>query len=493
MRKFFIMRHPIPFHFRTLLLILTFLPATNALALYARVETETVPTERLLANLEKRLASKPVESDLIKPGEEINIWSRNRRQGDGDHTVQSDGSVTVPDYGKIKVAGRTPAEAQKDLNSGKRKGVYLRQSWQQRKWRLLPGETATLHYELARVYSIASAQDPRTFLARKGGDRPFLGFGPSSGRPPRKNKARNAAPAGKRPVAPEPARQYLENAVKHFKLSLELKKDHLPAQLGLAWCLDQLGRKEAAVESYSGALDLAWAMEKKRNHIFGISWVEEISGYLVPLLDPVKDAKELSRIAKYRRAIGKKGRAVTPILVPLRSNARFDDLIDAKASVAFDLDGSGLDRRWGWITPEAAWLVHDPRQRGEITSGLQLFGNVTFWIFWKNGYEALGSLDDDGDGALTGSELKGLALWRDVNSNGRSEPGEVTPVADAGVVSLSTHSSQSPGGILFSPDGVTFRDGGIRPTYDWLAPLNLSKTESPATVGRYDGADDLIR
>jgi len=40
--------------------------------------------------------------------------------------------------------------------------------------------------------------------------------------------------------------------------------------------------------------------------------------------------------------------------------------------------GAGLrPRRRGWF------FDHDGR--GQITSGLQLFGNVTFWIFWQNG------------------------------------------------------------------------------------------------------------
>jgi hypothetical protein len=51
-------------------------------------------------------------------------------------------------------------------------------------------------------------------------------------------------------------------------------------------------------------------------------------------------------------------------------------LTNPNARVAFDLDGSGLPRKWGWITPKAAWLVYDPAGEGRITSGLQMFGNV---------------------------------------------------------------------------------------------------------------------
>jgi len=64
----------------------------------------------------------------------------------------------------------------------------------------------------------------------------------------------------------------------------------------------------------------------------------------------------------------------------------WSDLEDASASVAFDVDGSGLGRRWSWITKKAGWLVYDPQKNGKITSGLQLFGNVSFWCFFDNGF-----------------------------------------------------------------------------------------------------------
>ena len=90
------------------------------------------------------------------------------------------------------------------------------------------------------------------------------------------------------------------------------------------------------------------------------------------------------------------GRAITPILVPLQADTDLADLVDAHAQVLFDLGGSWLARPWGWITPNAAWLVFDPQRSERITSGLELFGNVTFWIFWQDGYEALRALDEVG-------------------------------------------------------------------------------------------------
>ncbi len=71
---------------------------------------------------------------------------------------------------------------------------------------------------------------------------------------------------------------------------------------------------------------------------------------------------------------------------------------------------------------------------------------------------------------MSGRELEGLAAWRDVNGNGVSDPGEVTPLADLGVVSLSTTGHAMIEGLLCNPHGLRLRDGSCRPTYDWMAP-----------------------
>ncbi len=104
-----------------------------------------------------------------------------------------------------------------------------------------------------------------------------------------------------------------------------------------------------------------------------------------------------------------------------------------------------------------------------MTSGLQLFGNVSFWLFWDNGYEALSALDDNGDGQLTGKELDGLAIWHDANGNGICDPGEVRPLSDYGIVALSCRYERDPAHpdrICFSPRGVVFADGSTRPSFD---------------------------
>ena len=102
----------------------------------------------------------------------------------------------------------------------------------------------------------------------------------------------------------------------------------------------------------------------------------------------------------------------------------------------FDADGSGVKKQWTWVTKDAGWLVFDHKKTGKVDSALQLFGGVTFWMFWDNGYDALRSLDDNGDGVLTAAELDGLAVWCDANGNGVCDPGEVRTLGELGIVAL---------------------------------------------------------
>jgi hypothetical protein len=267
------------------------------------------------------------------------------------------------------------------------------------------------------------------------------------------------------------AKEHLEKALKLYQDALNLKPDDLRAQLGHAWLLTQTDQKATAAAALRKVIDKAWVKEKDMTAapFGGHTLTGEAAGYLIPLLDPDTDRAEIATLKERREKLRKLPRPVTPIAVPLRDGLAARDLEDRAASVAFDADGTGLRRNWTWITTDAAWLVHDPKQSGRITSGLQLFGSVTFWMFWETGYDVLAALDDDRDGQLRGKELDGLALWHDANGNGVSDPGEVKPLSAHGVVALSCRSERDrhhPDRIAFSQSGVTFGDGKTRPTFD---------------------------
>ncbi len=285
-----------------------------------------------------------------------------------------------------------------------------------------------------------------------------------------------AVPFGTVTSAADPAlraasRAHLEAALKAYKQALELDKDNLVIQLGLAWLTEQAGRKDDAVKQYRRIATAAWEKEKSLTMLGlgGQTLIGEVASYLVPLLDAEKDKREIETLKDHAATLGKLLYPVTPIAVPLAEGLTPSDLEALDARVTFDVDGSGLGREWSWITPKAAWLVSDPMRDGKITSGRQLFGNVTFWMFWTNGYAPLSALDDNRDGVLTGTELSGLALWQDADGNGVADPGEVKPLSAYGIVALSCAWRTLEGSadkVAFSPNGVVFQDGKTRPSFD---------------------------
>lgn len=269
------------------------------------------------------------------------------------------------------------------------------------------------------------------------------------------------------------AKEHLTKAIGHYQEVIKLDPDHLAAKLGHAWCIQQSGDKDDAIKAYRQVIEDGWNKEKDRKFgPIGNRWITtEAADYLKPLLDPKKESDEIRKLDERVAELQKRPRAITPIVIPLRDGVAVPDLLDQAACVRFDADGSGLPQSWSWISKDAGWLVSDTRGTGRVTSALQMFGSVTYWLFWENGYHALGALDDNGDGLLTGEELRGLAIWHDVNGNGVSDAGEVKPLAAYGIVALSTRhetSTTHPDVIAFSRQGVIFRDGVTRATYDIL-------------------------
>lgn len=187
---------------------------------------------------------------------------------------------------------------------------------------------------------------------------------------------------------------------------------------------------------------------------------------------------ELERVEAHLRTLAQlpPSRAITPLLLSLREGCpTLDELTLPNLAVPFDLDGDAIDELWPWLAPDAGWLVWDPEQRGEITSGLQLFGSASAWLFFADGYRVLDALDDDRDGELRNQELTGIAVWFDRDTDGVSDPGEVVPVEELGLVALATEATERIGRSLGNQAGAELASGRRLATYDWvLSPARPS-------------------
>lgn len=173
---------------------------------------------------------------------------------------------------------------------------------------------------------------------------------------------------------------------------------------------------------------------------------------------------------------------LTPIIFSLEKCSSLPDLLAPGLRVRFDLDGDGDVELWPWVKPTTGILVWDPDGKGLISSGRQLFGSVSWWLFFADGYHALDALDDNRDGKLSGAELVGISVWFDRNCNGKSDSGEVVPIEKSPIVSIATKSTGKDGDCPTNVSGLTLTDGRTFPTYDWITSPVESILQSSATT-----------
>ena len=167
---------------------------------------------------------------------------------------------------------------------------------------------------------------------------------------------------------------------------------------------------------------------------------------------------------------------------------------------------TGMWYQWRAST-RAPLLVYDPAHRGAITSAHQLFGEWAFGgkrlaarqqqsitdihpemsVAWNNGFEALATLDANGDEKISDEELEPLGLWFDENRDGVSQKGEVRTVRQEGVTAL-----------FFKPDRQNDRTRSIYVTrgyeraiggsvvtglsVDWYGTEGMSRDQLTATL-----------
>ncbi len=267
---------------------------------------------------------------------------------------------------------------------------------------------------------------------------------------------------------------HLASAIAAYKGARAIEPSNLRGRVALAFAYDRQGllkqaRNELRYVMYQGLRQIPPPANpgEPRSDWDTHTVVSEAAAHFEQIAKLWTDRRLLKRVQK-RLVDAPPAMYITPILVPLKRDVSFDALVDRASQVAFDFSGQRPAMKAGWLTSDAAWLVWDPKDKRSVTSGFQLFGSVTWVASWDNGYNALGALDDDGDGKIAGRELDGLALWHDRNGDGVCDAGEVRPVAAHSIVALGYGHERVGDTLWVSDAGVTFKDGETRPTYDWL-------------------------
>jgi Ca2+-binding RTX toxin-like protein len=123
-----------------------------------------------------------------------------------------------------------------------------------------------------------------------------------------------------------------------------------------------------------------------------------------------------------------------PLILDLDGNGvQFISLDQSHAF--YDFNGTGFATKTGWIGPNSGFLVQDQGD-GKIS----LFGNAA-----QDGFAQLAALDSNGDGKISigDANFNTLEVWRDLNSDGKVDAGELSSLASAGVAAVNLQTTPS--------------------------------------------------
>ena len=183
---------------------------------------------------------------------------------------------------------------------------------------------------------------------------------------------------------------------------------------------------------------------------------------------------------------------LTPLVINLdgqgiQTTSRLD------STGTFDLLGNGHAVNSGWITSGSAFLAVDSNGNGKIDSVNELFGGLN----QGDAYAKLATFDTNHDGVIDArdADFSKLLIWRDLNGDHQSDPGELMTLAQAGIASLSLNHSNTmtvdaQGNVLGESSRVTMTNGstvGMTDVY-----FNVAATDTAAAGVTAPTINDLL-
>lgn len=282
---------------------------------------------------------------------------------------------------------------------------------------------------------------------------------------------------------------HLRKTIEEYRIAVRLEPKDKLYQMGLGWALEVASTEAKrvlnatnrqlateAMSAYRQVVNLSYDADMKAT-IEGpqpFFSAEAAEGYVrlatrFPDLGGRHAKREADAMKEVVKKVQSKVRAVTPIVLPLYGETGLHQLLDGARKTRFDIAGDGVSREWPWVRSTTGILVWDPSRTGKIESGCSLFGNATWWMFFRNGYEALSTLDSDGNGWLEKRELEGIRIWIDGDQDGRSRPCEVVDLGALGIVGLRVKEDGADANGPFTRNGVRWSDGRSTPSFDWIA------------------------
>ena len=133
---------------------------------------------------------------------------------------------------------------------------------------------------------------------------------------------------------------------------------------------------------------------------------------------------------------GDSGDSGKPVVLDLDGDGV--ELVALEDSTAFyDIDGDGYRERVGWVSPDDGLLAYDKNGDGEISGRAEL-SFVDYVPGARTDLEGLRYFDSNGDGRLDAKDAEWgrFRVWRDLDQDGESDPGELQTLAEAGIRSI---------------------------------------------------------
>ena len=147
-----------------------------------------------------------------------------------------------------------------------------------------------------------------------------------------------------------------------------------------------------------------------------------------------------------------------------------------QSNVRFDMDGDGLKELTGWVAADDGLLAIDDNKNGRIDSISELIGDLS-----QSGFAELAKLDSNKDQIINSSDLSyaSLKVWKDANSNGITDAGELKSLAATGVRAIdlryTTVNFTAEGNRIHESSTFEWSDGRTGTIVDaWLDVSNVS-------------------
>ena len=129
---------------------------------------------------------------------------------------------------------------------------------------------------------------------------------------------------------------------------------------------------------------------------------------------------------------GQAERLISPLILDLDGDG-FELVSVEDSDVRFDLDADGFAETTGWLLPDDGFLALDFNDDGIINDISELFGNGE-----TSGFVELAALDTNTDGIIDSADARflDLRIWRDLDQDGVTDPGELSTLTDWNIATI---------------------------------------------------------